>query len=129
MSNQDKLQTVVVAYEQWRNTRTHRAARTPKALRQQAVKRLPHYPIGQIIQALKLSHSQLKLWADGDSNKISLQGQFVALPDVSEGSSTSLLTFEWQFPDGAQCRLNGELSATVLTSLVQTLASHNGGNI
>ncbi len=35
MSNQDKRQTLVIAFAQWRNTRTHRAARTPQALRQQ----------------------------------------------------------------------------------------------
>ncbi len=129
MSNQDKLQTLVIAFEQWRNTRTHRSARTPKTLRQQAVKLFPHYRLSQIIQALKLNHAQLKRWTDGDggSNKISHQDQFVTLPETNEGSNTSSLTLEWQFPDGAQCRLSGELSKAVLNSVVQTLTSHRSG--
>ena len=127
MSTQDKLQAVKLAFEQWRNTRTHRAAKTPKALRQQAVTLLSHYRISQIIQALKLSHAQLKRWADDGSSKMSLKNQFVTLPEANEGLSTSSLTFKWQFPDGAQLDLSGELSATVLNSLVQTLTSRNGG--
>ncbi len=126
MSNKDNLQTLATAFEQWRNTRTHRAAKTPKPLRQQAVKLLPHYSISQIIQRLKLNHAQLKNWADG-SNKIPPPNQFVTLPEASEDLSACALTLEWQFPDGAQCRLSGDLSKTVINAFMQTLISHRSG--
>lgn len=127
MSNQDTLQLAALAFKQWRKTRTHGATRIPEALRQQAVELRPHYRVSHIIQALKLSHAQLKRWADGDSSNRSLPQPFVTLPEANENLNTSSLTLEWQFPDGAHCRLSGELSATVLNSLVQTLGSHNGG--
>jgi len=126
MSNHETLQTAVIAFEQWRNTRTHRAAKTPISLRQHAVKLLPHYPISQIIQALKLSHSQLKFWANG-SSKMLHQPQFVALPETNEAMNRSSLTLEWQFADGVQCRLSGEFSAALLNTFVQTLSAQNGG--
>jgi len=105
MSNQDKLQTVTIAFEQWRNIRMHRTTKTPKALCQQAVKLLPHYPISQIIKTLKLSHAQLKGWNNGSSNKNSCltpkRGSFVRLAEVNETSEPSpSLTLEWQLSDG-----------------------------
>ena len=140
MPNQDKLQTAVTAFEQWRKARTHGAARIPESLRQQSVKLLSHYRVSQIIRALKLSHSQLKRWDHVGLKKVPAQTQFIKLPEeknvsikVNEGLKTAALTIEWHFPQGAQLRLSGELCATTLCSLVQTLCHAgtvpNGGAV
>jgi hypothetical protein len=140
MSNQDELQSAVLAFEQWRNTRTHGAAKIPEALRQQSIQLLPHYKVSHIIRALKLSHSQLKRWEHKGLKKVPAQTRFIQLPEentvpanVNDALNTGSLTVELQFPQGTQLRLSGNLSETMLSTLVQTLshvqAAQNGGDV
>jgi len=100
----------------------------------------PAFRVSHIIRALKLSHSQLKRGAHGGLKKVPVQTQFIKLPEendglveINEGSKTTSLTLKLEFSQGAHWRLSGELSATILSSLVQTLchaqAAENGGEV
>ena len=121
MSNPEPLSSVVMAFEQWRNNRKGRQARTPTSLRQQAVALLEHYASSKITSALKLSGSQLKQWAE------SLHGAnnpepFVHLPLwVSPPHSSLNLTLS--FRHGEQLSLSGDISSTVLTAIIQEMKS------
>lgn len=86
MSSHDKRQAAVIAFEQWRKARTHRAAKTPELLRQQALNLLPYFLISQITLALKLSHAQLRNWSNVSSSITPVNPSFVALPELNESS-------------------------------------------
>ncbi len=60
MPNQDQLTVVASAFQQWRDARPHRNARTPETLRQQAVALLTHYSSSKITSALKLSGANVR---------------------------------------------------------------------
>lgn len=125
MPHQNKLIVTVNAFEQWRNTRVNSGARIPEPLRQQAVALLDHYSISKITKALRVSHSQLKDWA-GLTSQTNNSTRFVKLPVSNENPEPDKLNLELRFNNGCQLRLGGELSPTIISSLVQLLASQNG---
>jgi hypothetical protein len=121
MQTQEPLLATAGAFKHWRLTRSGSNAKTPELLRQQAVALIPDYSISQIITALKLNHAQLKRW----SQSASPATNFVTLPDVDDKPDPAPINLELCFTSGAQLRLNGAISSTLVCSLVQTLAARS----
>ena len=121
MAQQDQLTNVVNAFEQWRNSKISRSARTPMELRQQAVALLSHYSKGKIICALKISGSNFKRWTQSLTSEDD-SPSFVALEPVSL-SQPSELKLTLDFANGCQLSLSGDISAELLTALTSQVAS------
>lgn len=127
MSQQEEIHSVAIAFEQWRNNRVSSHARIPESLRQQAVGLLPFYPIRKITTTLKLSHSQLKRWT-GALSSDNEAASFVRLPSIEKEVHSNQLNLELRFNNGTLLKLAGELSSTLLSSLVQTLIVSEGAS-
>lgn len=120
MQNPDKMMALAItAFEQWRKFRTHRVAKTPKALQQQAVALLTHFSSSKTMSALNISGANLKRWSSHAQMKNSIT-EFVALPSVNEPEPASL-SVELAFGNGCRMRLCGDISPAQLTAITQSV--------
>lgn len=124
MSNQDQLSIVVTAFEQWRKNRTSHKGRTPQSLRQQAVALKSHYSSGRITTALRISGSQFKQWCK-DVEVTDESTDFVQLPVTynshKDEAQEGILKLELSFPQGEQLQLSGNITPTLLATLIQEM--------
>ena len=121
MSYQDKLTNAVKAFEQWRNNRNERQARTPATLREQAALLLSDYSSSKIISALKISGTQLKQWRTALGLTEPLP-QFVALPTLSSLPNEPS-HIEFRFSNGDQLSLSGDISLNIITAIIREIKS------
>ena len=124
MSNQDQLTVVVTAFEQWRKNRPTRYGPTPQRLRQQAVALKSHYSSGRITTALRISGGQFKQWIK-DHQTSNGAVDFVQLP-VTPGpqyneSEEGALKLELSFTQGEQLQLSGQITPTLLATLIKEM--------
>jgi transposase-like protein len=112
-----RLADVQAAFAQWRHTRT--TARTPLALRQQAVGLLAEHRISEVMSALGVNHGQLSRWrrevstATGvttDSAFIELPTALCPAPEVALPPAGVSLTLTRAAPDGSAVSITGQLS-------------------
>ena len=124
MSNQDKLSIVVTAFEQWRKTRFSRDNPTPKSLRKQAVALNCHYSSSQITAALRISGGQYKQWCK-DHQSLIKPIDFAQLPitqnSQSDESREDTLKLELSFPNGEKLQLSGQITPTLLATLLKEI--------
>ena len=124
MSKQDQLSKVVAAFELWRETRVSRKTATPKPLRKKAVALKSHYPSGRITTALRISGTQLKQWSEEVKN-IEQTIDFVQLPVSLDHKTDEIknaeLKLELSFIKGDQLRLSGQITPTLLATLIKEL--------
>lgn len=122
MQNPDEMMaSAITAFEQWRQTRVNKAAKTPIVLQQQAVALLAHFSSSKITSALNISGTNLKRWSKQAQDEQSLT-EFVALPLIDEPSSAPL-NLALVFSNGSNMRLCGELSPAQLTAIIQSVAA------
>ena len=122
MQNPDEMMaSAITAFEQWRQTRVNRAAKTPTVLQQQAAALLAHFASSKITSALKISGTNIKRWSKQVKNKQSLT-EFVPLPLIDEPASAPL-NVALVFNNGCHMRLCGELSPAQLTAITQSIAA------
>ena len=124
MSNQDQLSIVVADFEQWRKNRTSRNSSTPKSLRKQAVALNSHYPSSRITAALRISGGQFKQWCK-DYPSFNEPIDFVQLPVTqshqSHESAEGALKLELSFPNGEKLQLSGQITTTLLATLLKEM--------
>ena len=122
MQNPDEMMaSAITAFEQWRQTRVNRAAKTPIVLQQQAAALLAHFASSKITSALKISGTNIKRWSKQVKNKQILT-EFVPLPLIDEPASDTL-NVALVFNNGCHMRLCGELSPAQLTAITQSIAA------
>ncbi len=121
MQNQDKITTVVTAFEQWRCNRNGRQAPTPTTLREQAVSLLNHYSSSKITSALSISGSQLKQWR-GTLETVEEAPHFVHLP-IQSPLAQPPLNVELRFISGDSMCLSGAVDSGMLVSLIGAMKS------
>jgi hypothetical protein len=119
MSNQEKLSSVVAAFEQWRNNRNGRQVPTPQYLCQQAVLLLEHSSSSTITCALRISGSQLKQWRELTAPA---NTEFVSLPLVN-GSCDPQQRLELRLHNGVQLSLSGALSSSLIVDMLLKVKS------
>lgn len=117
MKNSDQLSITVTAFDQWRETRTNRGERTPLALRQQAASLCTRYPSSKITTALKISGAQLKQWSKTHAPNNDYP-DFIHLPSTP---TTETLNLNLTFANGATFALNGAVSSTLITTIIQVI--------
>lgn len=124
MSNQDQLSVVVTAFEQWRKNRTSQKGSTPQPLRQQAVALKSQYSSSRITIALKISGGQFKQWCK-DYQSLNESIDFVQLPVTSSPQidevEVGALKLELSFSHGEQLRLSGQITPTLLSTLIKEM--------
>ena len=124
MSNQDQISKVVAAFEQWRETRISRKTATPKPLRKKAVALKSHYSSSQITSALRISGTQLKQWSE-EGKALEQTVDFVQLPVSFDHQTDQIqnteLKLELSFTQGEQLRLSGQVTTTLLATLIKEL--------
>ena len=121
------LDSVKQAFDHWRSHKGN-DNKIPDSLWQQVIQLIPHYRQRQILNTLRISHSQLRRHLDSIPPKPSgtppvqsmpspqLPSPFVKafLPPVAEQA----YQVEWQRPDGAQLIIKN-LDSTGLSTLIQ----------
>jgi len=117
MKKSDQLSITAAAFDQWRINRVSRSERTPLALRQQAVLLYKDYPSSRITSALKISGTQLKLWNTLCAPKDDYP-DFVHLPSPNT-PTTVPLNLSLSFPNGTAVVLNGDISSTLISTIIQ----------
>ena len=123
MLNYQTLETVELAFQEWRATRPHKATKTPHSLRQQAVALIPHYPMSLILKKLDINSGALKYWLH-EHTPVPSSNEFVSLPDapgthaIQEHHSLQL---EIKTTQGIQVTLSGHLSPEWLGSFVREM--------
>jgi hypothetical protein len=117
MKNHDPLSTLIAAFALWREKRTKGRDPIPQSLRSQAVALLPNYSKGKITSALKISGGQFKQWCE-TFNPPKQVIDFVPLPTL-EFKKPTQLTLELSFTNGTQLCLSGNISAQLLSTLIQ----------
>lgn len=122
MTNHDKLASIIEEFQQWRNSRAHRNAKTPENLRRKAVALLNQHSSSQITTALKLSGANLKTWSQQLNNEI-IQTDFIALPDLRplEKPTENHLNLKIAFNNGNHMQISGDLSSTAFCTLMREL--------
>ena len=137
MPNQNEnqqLAAATTAFEQWRSTRTYPKAKTPEALRQQAVALLSCHSPATVMKtlrqaSLKISGSNLQRWSKQPQQADSeAAATFVALPVVDEPvcADAGGLNLELSFNNGCHMRVQGAISPAQLTALAQSAALQAG---
>lgn len=119
MQNQEKLNQAISSFEHWRQTRTSKHANIPDKLRQQAVKLLEDYRIGQITKALRICTTQLNTWRKQFPVEQITTPDFIPLqfePDLQHKPGLSLQLF---LPNSSQIRICGNISPDLLRALIQ----------
>ncbi|MBL4831866.1 MAG: hypothetical protein JKY55_18535 [Aliivibrio sp.] len=116
MKNHDPLSTLVTAFSLWREKRTKGRDPIPQSLRRQAVALLTNYSKSTIISALKISGGQFKQWCETFKPPKQVI-DFVPLPPLE--LETPTLTLELSFTNGSQLCLSGNISAQLLSTLIQ----------
>ena len=111
MTSSLDLTAVQHQFEHWRQTRTHHREPTPLSLRQLAVTLCEHYPISQVVAALKLNHAMITAWRES-----AVQAGFVPI-DVSPSPPLTATQATLMHPNGTQLQLTG-LDAQGLQQLI-----------
>lgn len=118
MSKNDPLILAENAFQQWRHSRSHRCAKTPLALRKQAVALLEFHSRAIITSTLKLSGNNFKNWTEAFSpSSVSHDVSFVALEPLTTQPAALNLTLD--MANGCQLRLSGDISPALLIALTQ----------
>ena len=117
MKNSDQLSITATAFDQWREKRVYPRERIPLALRQQAVLLYKNYSSSQITTALKISGTQLNQWKTLLAPKDE-HSEFVHLPSPN-ASSIEPLNLSLSFANGATIVLSGDLSSTLIATIIQ----------
>lgn len=124
MSNQDQLSNVVAAFEQWRETRFSRKSPTPKPLRKKTVALKSHYSSSRITSALRISGTQLKQWSE-EGKDLEKTVDFVQLPVSLDHKTDEIqnaeLKLELSFTKGEQLLLSGQITPTLLATLIKEM--------
>lgn len=119
MQNQEKLNQAISSFENWRQTRTSKHVNIPDELRQQAVKLLEDYRIGQITKALRICTTQLNTWRKQFPVEQATTPDFIPLqvePDLQHKPSLNLQLI---LPNSSQIRICGNMSPDLLRVLIQ----------
>ena len=118
MQNQEKLNQAIAAFEHWRQNRINKHVNIPDELRQQAVKLLEDYRIGQVTKALRICTTQLNSWRKPLPVKPSAP-DFIPLqiePDLQHNSGLNLQLI---LPNSSQIRICGDMSPDLLRVLIK----------
>jgi hypothetical protein len=124
MNHSPSLTSVVKQFTSWREA-SGKGKQTPPPLKQQAIALIPHYPIGQIINALSINHRTIKRWSV--QSEAPQSAAFVSLPALlpdNEIATPQLLT-TCEFPNGIQLKLTKENLTSELLSLLYQLTPEN----
>ena len=100
-------------------TRKNRTTPIPLSLREKAVALLEHYSSSQITRTLKLSGGQLKSWQQTLLPANQSQA-FIELTPVIEPTCNHL-ELAVAFADSTTLSLSGEVTPTLLSTLVQAI--------
>ena len=120
MNHSPSLKSVVKQFTSWRET-SGKGKYTPSSLKQQVIALIPHYPVGQIINALSINHRTLKRWSV--QSEAPQPTAFISLPALlpeNEITTPQLLTI-CEFPNGIQLKLTNESINSELLSLLYQL--------
>ena len=127
MQNDPTIDSVTEAFNEWRATRKGTRAKTPTALREQAVTLLEHHRLTDVIKALSLNSTTLKSWKNIDSAHSS-PSKFVALPNPTPASEqvANQLQVTVRTGQGVEVTVSGQLSPAQLTALIHGLQFTSG---
>ena len=118
MQDQKKLNQAIIAFEHWRKTRIHSHANIPEELRQQAVKLLEDYRIGQVTKALRICTTQLNTWRKPLPVKQPAP-DFIPLQIESGSHHKSELSLQLILPNSSQIHICGDMSPDLLRVLIK----------
>ncbi len=115
------LDEVAAAFHSWRIHKPKGNPAIPEPLKQQAVALLPHYPMGQLLTALRLNHQPISRWKrQAVEPHRPVTPAFVTLEPLREDEALTL-TWSTQTAQGIPLSVAGTLPPeqwrTVLTLL------------
>jgi transposase-like protein len=119
MQNQEKLNQAIADFEHWRQTRASKHVNIPDELRQQAVKLLENYRVGQITKALRICSTQINTWRKQFLVEQAITPNFITLqvePDLTHKPSLKL---QLTLPNSTQIHICGNMSPDLLRALIQ----------
>lgn len=123
MLNKEPLTRVATAFIHWRENKPRLRAKTPNALRQQAISLLGHYSASQICTALRVSASQFKQWCQA-SNSTDVMADFIEISSTPEVIKPNpAVKLELNLSNGDNIHIHGELDTHFICTLIGALKS------
>lgn len=118
------LESVLSAFEMWRQYRCSPKESVPEELREQAISLLMQHTQSRVATVLKISHVMLKKWRPKSDP---MQTMFRVLPaETTNADRSSPLQITLRNVHGVEMRIAGDITSDLVLRLATSFASASG---
>jgi hypothetical protein len=118
------LESVLSAFDKWRQYRCSPKESVPKELREQAISLLMQHTQSRVATTLKISHVMLKKWRPKSAP---MQAMFMVLPaETTNADRSETLQITLRNVHGVEMRIVGDITSDLVLRLANSFASSSG---